>query len=494
MNRLWTIFISSSVHALPEEYRKEYWNEVVYANLRRIRSLLMLSAASYLFLIYVVNIRNTFLLPEADNRLVLTMHLVQLVGSLGILGVIILRSPASPQEITSFHSVLLALFGIVFLLSIQLFIFTIIKTQGHPVFAFVAILVWCASLLIPPRVQAVFVIILTGSLLLLMALVPLPTDNVRFTGEASVVSCITAVMVLVTGSILFKTNLEAFRQRKLVEEERNKIARLNEETSALNQELQRRQDILEQQAMEIEIINTKLQEQNQSLHARDAEKNELMNIVAHDLKNPIGAIRSFAELVESRLIPVEEAPDISAKIVELANRMLDLVTNLLDLNRLEEGAMTFNCVEFDIALFVENMVAQYRQTAEAKNITLHYSRHTASTFVRADEQSTLQVLDNIISNAVKYSPHGKNVFIRLNTNNDAVRVEVQDEGQGISSEDMKKLFGKFARLSARPTGGEHSTGPGLSIVKKMVEAMNGKVWCESELSKGATFIVELPSS
>jgi signal transduction histidine kinase len=71
-------------------------------------------------------------------------------------------------------------------------------------------------------------------------------------------------------------------------------------------------------------------------------------------------------------------------------------------------------------------------------------------------------------------------------------VEVQDEGAGISPDDMKKLFGKFARLAARPTGGEHSTGLGLSIVKKIVEAMNGRVWCESELGKGATFIVELP--
>jgi signal transduction histidine kinase len=78
--------------------------------------------------------------------------------------------------------------------------------------------------------------------------------------------------------------------------------------------------------------------------------------------------------------------------------------------------------------------------------------------------------------------------------NDYLRIEVADEGPGISEEDKKKLFGKFARLSARPTGGEHSTGLGLSIVKKMVEAMNGRVWCESELGKGSTFIVELPTA
>lgn len=75
-----------------------------------------------------------------------------------------------------------------------------------------------------------------------------------------------------------------------------------------------------------------------------------------------------------------------------------------------------------------------------------------------------------------------------------IRIEIQDEGPGLTEDDMKKMFGKFARLSAQPTAGEHSTGLGLSIVKKLVEAMNGKVWCESEPGKGATFIVELPSA
>jgi signal transduction histidine kinase len=105
----------------------------------------------------------------------------------------------------------------------------------------------------------------------------------------------------------------------------------------------------------------------------------------------------------------------------------------------------------------------------------------------------VQVLENLISNAVKYSPPGKNIFVRLRQQSGAIRLEVQDEGPGLSGEDQKKLFGKFARLSAKPTGGEHSTGLGLSIVKKMVEALTGRVWCESEPGRGATFIVELSS-
>jgi signal transduction histidine kinase len=97
----------------------------------------------------------------------------------------------------------------------------------------------------------------------------------------------------------------------------------------------------------------------------------------------------------------------------------------------------------------------------------------------------VQVMENLLSNAVKYSPPGKPIHVRLRKLPDSVRFEVQDEGPGLSAEDQKQLFGKFARLSAKPTGGESATGLGLSIVKRMVEGMSGKVWCESEPGKGA---------
>ncbi|MCU0427698.1 MAG: sensor histidine kinase [Candidatus Kapabacteria bacterium] len=256
--------------------------------------------------------------------------------------------------------------------------------------------------------------------------------------------------------------------------------------------LQRDQNMLLQKA--VNERTAELQQRNTDLAALNDEKTELMSIVAHDLKNPIGAVRSLADLVHSGFVEAEQVPEITEKIVGTADRMLELVTNLLDINRLEEGKMMFHVVEFDIAPLVVSTIEQYRTPAEAKYITLHYSSQATASLVFADEQATRQVLDNIISNAVKYSPHGKNVFVRVKASTEGVRVEVQDEGEGISVGEMTKLFGKFARLSARPTGGEHSTGLGLSIVKKMVEAMNGRVWCESELGKGATFIVELPKA
>jgi signal transduction histidine kinase len=135
---------------------------------------------------------------------------------------------------------------------------------------------------------------------------------------------------------------------------------------------------------------------------------------------------------------------------------------------------------------------EYRGPAHEKSITLNVQHDKASEKIYADEQALMQVLDNLISNAVKYSPHHKNIWISSLALGEVVQIRIKDEGQGMTEEDLKRLFGKFAKLSARPTGNEHSTGLGLSIVKRLVESMNGKIWCESEYGKGATFVLEMP--
>lgn len=298
-------------------------------------------------------------------------------------------------------------------------------------------------------------------------------------------------------TFLQKTKQEA--ETKALEGELYRIK--NVELSEASEEITRQQGILVEQSRDIQemnsqvlILNDSLRWQNEKLVETNREKDELMGIVSHDLKNPIGAIRSYAELIQSGIFSGEEMQGAVGKIVDVSDRMLELVKNLLDLNQLESGGLHMDIVNFDILSVIEAVVDQYSEPASVKNITLHFSNDAEKNIVAADERYLMQVLDNIVSNAVKYSPHGKHVFVRVLKNNATVRVEVQDEGPGISEEDMKKLFGKFARLTAQPTGDEHSTGLGLSIVKKMVEAMNGTVWCESELGKGATFIVELPKS
>ena len=185
--------------------------------------------------------------------------------------------------------------------------------------------------------------------------------------------------------------------------------------------------------------------------------------------------------------------DNARRIRETALRMAEMLQNLLDANRIERGEMQWALAPTEISGIVKGVVEAYKPRAAAKEQTLHLQSGSEPITTSVDRDVMVQVLENLVSNAVKYSPRGKNIFVRLTKTADQVQLEVQDEGPGLNADDLKRLFGKFARLSAKPTGGEHATGLGLSIVKKMVEAMNGKIWCESEPGRGAKFIVQLPS-
>jgi len=247
-----------------------------------------------------------------------------------------------------------------------------------------------------------------------------------------------------------------------------------------------------------------LKHARQRLREMNDEKNEFMGIVAHDLRNPLGAITGYAEIISEEALSIEPQPpfasalremaECSARIRDTSRRMVEMVQKLLDANRIERGEMKLNLAPTELTSLLASVVESQRPRAAAKQQTLHLQNEAPPVRVLVDPGMMVQVLENLVSNAVKYSPPGKNIFVRLKKAANTVRCEVQDEGPGLSPEDQQKLFGKFARLSAKPTGGEHATGLGLSIVKRMVEAMSGKVWCESETGKGATFIVTLPDT
>ncbi len=177
----------------------------------------------------------------------------------------------------------------------------------------------------------------------------------------------------------------------------------------------------------------------------------------------------------------------------ISKRGIVLIDNLLDVNVIESGKTNILLKSLNLLEIVQNLQSEYSNKAKAKNITLQLQSQEKPYTAFVDERSLFQVLDNLISNAIKYSPHGKHIYIRLIENTNVVRCEIEDEGPGLSESDQQKMFGKFARLTPQPTGEEFSTGLGLFIVKKLVDTMNGKVWCKSKLGQGTTFIVEFPS-
>ena len=280
------------------------------------------------------------------------------------------------------------------------------------------------------------------------------------------------------------TTFEAERARQDAE-----IYRLrNVELAQAYREVESQKNAVEAQKAEMETLNESLRELNN-------EKNEFLGIVAHDLKNPLSNISMLAKVLRqgAQNLKPEEIEEFSGDIQTASGRMFDLITNLLDVNAIENKAVRLTPIPFDLTEVAQYVVTDYRGRAEAKQISMRFEIPPDNTMVFADKSSTLQILDNLVSNAIKYSPPEKHIFLRVSKHENAVHFEVQDEGQGLTPEDKQKLFGKFARLSAQPTGGEHSTGLGLSIARKLAQAMNGDIWCESDFGQGAKFVVKLPA-
>jgi signal transduction histidine kinase len=279
-----------------------------------------------------------------------------------------------------------------------------------------------------------------------------------------------------------------------IRERTHDLQQSNLELREANRHIHHQNRILGEQASEIELVNSELQEINERLKAANQEKNEFLGIAAHDLKNPLSGIKMLSKILQeqSDSLTPEDIRDMTGEILLSSARMFDLITNLLDVNALETGGVVLKPNHFDVDELLSAIGESYQDAARTKSITIHHTPPHEPLVVYADMTATRQVLDNLISNAVKYSPHGKSVHLMGYALGDAAVVSVRDEGPGLTDDDKRQLFGKFTRLSARPTGGEHSTGLGLSIVKTLVDRMGGRVRCESEQGKGATFVVELP--
>ncbi|TAE33321.1 MAG: sensor histidine kinase [Candidatus Kapaibacterium sp.] len=260
-----------------------------------------------------------------------------------------------------------------------------------------------------------------------------------------------------------------------------KITRISDsmqvEMRRLQQDLKRSLEVSETLREEAETAN--------------AHKTELLSIVAHDLKNPMGAIMGMAEILLS-MLPEETSPKIyAAQIKKTTERTITLIKDLLDSAALDLGKIVPEFAETRLSLLLNDVGEVHYAEAENKEQIMVFDIQP-NISIEADSGRLQQALDNLVSNAIKYSPHGTTIYLRLQRAEGCVRIEVQDEGQGFTDEDKEKLFGFFQRLSAVPTGGESSNGVGLAITKKIIDMHNGVLSCISEHGKGATFVIELP--
>lgn len=251
---------------------------------------------------------------------------------------------------------------------------------------------------------------------------------------------------------------------------------------------------IEKQQQNIASKNQQLENRNQQLEQLDEEKNNLIRILAHDMRAPINHIQGLTQLVQlTAPDQSHEHKQLIGNIADSAHRLSTMITNILDIDALENNRIKMTVEQTALMPILLKALSSLQERADQKAITINVTGDTSGE-VYADGLYLTQVFENLISNALKFSNKGTTVTINISESDDEVRVAVSDQGQGLTEEDQKNLFKKFTRLSAIPTQGESSTGLGLSIVKKYVDAMNGQVWCDSVKGKGATFTVVLCKS
>lgn len=272
-----------------------------------------------------------------------------------------------------------------------------------------------------------------------------------------------------------------------------RINRLRKRAETLERLVDERTYEVLRQASEIQRTNTELQEKNIELHEANQFKTQMLSMASHDLKNPLSNMILLSQFLLKDLPENSTAKEYAGDILIVSRQMLNLVYDLLDTaaRDMEKKQMDVHYESVNMYGLVTEIISYHAAQAEQKQQQIIVDCE-ADCWVDGDYKRLPQVIDNLLSNAIKYSPLGKRIWVSLEKSHDTVRFSVRDEGPGMSEEDRNKMFGFFQRLSARPTGGESSSGVGLAIVKQIVELHKGIIVVKSAVGEGTEFIVELP--
>jgi two-component system sensor histidine kinase/response regulator len=223
------------------------------------------------------------------------------------------------------------------------------------------------------------------------------------------------------------------------------------------------------------------------------DKDELLGILAHDLKNFLGGISMSADLMSGHIKSLndERLTKLTDNMIRSSALAMAFVKEFLANSATDHG-FVLKPVAVNLTEIAAAAVGQYQEAARRKKIKIQTDFPAEAVTARADVSALDQVLDNLISNALKFSPPDKQIIVSVHTAGEHAECIIRDEGPGFTTEDKEKMFRRYIRLSARPTGGEPSTGLGLSIVRKLVQAMGGELACDSVPGNGAEFTVRLP--
>jgi signal transduction histidine kinase len=247
-------------------------------------------------------------------------------------------------------------------------------------------------------------------------------------------------------------------------------------------------------AIERKRAQVELARKNAELTALNEQKNQLLGMAAHDLRNPLSVISNYCEFLladhGASLSPDQQR--FVATIKRSSESMLHLITDLLNVSALDSGKVRLDLAETRLDELVEQNVELHRVVAEQKGVQLKLERQAELPAIVLDRAKIEQVLDNLISNAIKYSAPGTQSTVTVGRDNGSVVIAVSDQGSGIPAWELGGLFQPFGRTSVRASRGEPSTGLGLAIVKRIIDGHHGTIRVESKVGQGSVFRVTLP--
>jgi PAS domain S-box-containing protein len=243
------------------------------------------------------------------------------------------------------------------------------------------------------------------------------------------------------------------------------------------------------------IAEAEIAQKNVELVELNKVKNQLLGMAAHDLRNPLSVVSASSAFLldeSSRHLPDAKRDNFIRRINSSSKFMLKLIDDLLDVAKIEAGRLDLQLKEEDLCGLIEDTLTLNRMLADKKRIRLDFAPECGLQVLPLDRGKVEQVLNNLFSNAIKFSAPGTAVTVQASRVNGSVLVSVRDQGQGIPPEELDKLFKPFSKTSVRATAGESSTGLGLAICRKIIEGHGGRIWAESEVGKGSTFSFSLP--
>jgi signal transduction histidine kinase len=318
--------------------------------------------------------------------------------------------------------------------------------------------------------------------------------------------CIIQFIVIIILVKRKKTGLSEGMNKNLLQEEFSDLKyaynRLKSEIQTHIEEnnyLQKKIKDLEVQVTTLESANGNLVQQKQKLtesktqlEELQSQKEDLFVMAIHDIKNPASAIRGCIDLLNSYDLNANEQQEIMSSLMISSENIVKLSQNMCQIMARSKPEPSLNITDVQLKTLIDEVCLNNKSYAKAKKIRLLNKSSIGLPDIKADASKIQEAIDNLINNALKYSPPETVVEIRTYVKNKSLLLNVIDNGVGLTAEDLKLAFQKGAVLSAKPTGMEKSSGLGLWSVKKIVEEHKGRVWVESKPGIGSTFGIEMP--